>query len=72
MPHHDAPEQGTTMLTTEQLRARPEYQAYLKVFQIMSQLKPHERSNVTDWLSGCYCSGCGYPAPPDGETCANC
>lgn len=60
------------MPTTEQMRTKPEYQSYLDVFRIMSQLTPHQRTNVMDWLEDCYCPGCGYPAPPEGVTCANC
>jgi hypothetical protein len=62
----------TVVLTTEQMRTRPEYQAYMAVFRILSALKPHERSNVMDWISECYCPGCGFPAPPGGEKCDNC
>jgi len=35
----------------------------------MMVLKPQQRAEVMNWVADCYCTKCGYPAPPKSETC---
>jgi hypothetical protein len=56
--------------TVEQFRK--EHEAYVKVLHALTVLTPAERVFVMDMIAECYCLGCGYPAPPDGEECVGC
>lgn len=48
------------------------YDAFAATTNLLVGLNPEDRATLMDWLEDYYCRGCGYPAPPLGESCNNC